>query len=72
MNFEFATATRIVFGAGAVSQVAGLAKPLGTRALLVAGGNVRRAEKLLSELSAAGLAPVIFQAVGEPNLATVA
>lgn len=71
MRFEFATATRVVFGTGTVGQVAGEAKHSGNRALLVTGGNVRRAEKLLTELSAAGLAPVIFQAVGEPDISTV-
>lgn len=71
MRFEFATATRVVFGAGTAGLVAGEAKHFGNRALLVTGGNVRRAEKLLTELSAAGLSPVIFQAVGEPAISTV-
>lgn len=71
MTFEFATATRIVFGAGSRGKIAAEAKALGRRALLVTGGNVRRAEKLLTELSAAGIATTIFQAVGEPELSTV-
>jgi alcohol dehydrogenase class IV len=71
MKFEFATATRIVFGAGSSGKIAAEAGAFGRRALLVTGGNVRRAEKLLAELSAAGLTPVIFQAVGEPQIATV-
>lgn len=71
MKFEFATATRIVFGAGAAAKIAGEAKALGRRALLVTGGNARRAEKLLAELAAAGIATTLFQAVGEPEIATV-
>lgn len=38
MNFEFATANRIVFGAGAVGQLGALAEGLGKRALLVSSG----------------------------------
>ncbi len=71
MRFEFATATRIVFGAGSSGKIAAEAKAFGRCALLVTGGNVRRAEKLLTELSAAGIAVKIFQAVGEPEIATV-
>ena len=71
MQFEFATATRIVFGAGSAAKIPGEAQALGRRALLVVGGNVRRAEKLLTELSAAGISTRIFQAVGEPEIATV-
>ncbi len=71
MQFEFATATRIVFGAGSSGNIAAEAKALGRRALLVTGGNVRRAEKILTELSAAGVKPIIFQAIGEPEISTV-
>jgi len=71
MKFEFATATQIVFGPGTANQVGSQAKKLGRRALLVTGGNPRRGEKLLAELSAAGIPAKIFQAVGEPNIATV-
>ncbi|MEI6195907.1 MAG: iron-containing alcohol dehydrogenase, partial [Verrucomicrobiota bacterium] len=71
MSFEFATATRIVFGAGAASQIAGEAKLLGKRALLVTGANPRRAERLLAELYAAGVPAQIFQAIGEPATFTV-
>ena len=37
MRFEFATATRIVFGPGTVREIAPAAKSMGRRALLVAG-----------------------------------
>ena len=47
MPFEFATATRIVFGAGTRSQVADAAQAMGRRVLLVtgvtpSGGNAAR------------------------------
>ncbi|MBM3746959.1 MAG: iron-containing alcohol dehydrogenase, partial [Acidobacteria bacterium] len=37
MRFEFATAARIVFGAGALREVAPAARSMGRRALLVLG-----------------------------------
>lgn len=43
MNFEFATATQIIFGAGALSQLKSLAPTWGGRALLVTGKNAARA-----------------------------
>lgn len=72
MNFEFATATRIVFGAGAIQHVAANAKTLGHRALVVTGGNARRAENLISQLANAGFRPEIFPVTGEPEISTVA
>jgi alcohol dehydrogenase class IV len=71
MNFEFATATRIVFGTGAIQQIGVNVKNLGRRALIVAGRNPQRAEKLLAALSAAGLGVAIFPVTGEPEISTV-
>jgi alcohol dehydrogenase class IV len=42
MRFEFATATRIVFGEGALAEVPAAARELGTRALLVTGRSPER------------------------------
>jgi alcohol dehydrogenase class IV len=71
MNFEFATATRIVFGAGAVNQVGANVKHLGRRALVVTGREARRAEKLLASLAASGIGTAIFTVAGEPEISTV-
>jgi len=71
MNFEFATATRIIFGAGAVSQVGATAKHFGRRALVVTGRDLRHAEKLLASLSASGIGAATFAVAGEPEIATV-
>jgi len=68
MQFEFATATRIIFGAGAISQLPAIAKSLGRRALVVTGRNPQRAEKLIAGL---GGGPKIFSVSGEPEIATV-
>ena len=71
MNFEFATATRIIFGAGGHSQIGANVKNLGRRALVVTGKNPARAEKLLAILSASGNDAVTFTVAGEPEIATV-
>ena len=42
MNFEFATATRIIFGAGTLNQIGASAKSLGQRALVVTGRDPKR------------------------------
>lgn len=71
MHFEFATATRIVFGAGTLRQAGALAKGLGTRALVVTGGDASRAEKLLAILRAAGVGAETFSVSGEPEISTI-
>ena len=72
--FEFATATRIVFGAGKLCEVGAIAKELGNRALIVTGisaSAVRRAEALLNILAASGVQAVSFQVEGEPTVDVV-
>ncbi|MGO9585523.1 MAG: iron-containing alcohol dehydrogenase, partial [Limisphaerales bacterium] len=71
MKFEFATATRIVFGAGAVNDAGAIARDLGRRALVVTGRDLRRAERMLINLQSAGVSAVTFPVAGEPELATV-
>jgi alcohol dehydrogenase class IV len=71
MNFEFATATRIVFGAGAISQLGANVKPFGRHALVVTGRDAGRAEKLLASLAASGIGASIFAVAGEPEITTV-
>jgi len=71
MNFEFATATRIVFGVGASSRIGENVKSFGQHALVVIGKNPARAEKLLEVLSASGITAVTFAVAGEPEISTV-
>jgi alcohol dehydrogenase class IV len=71
VSFEFATATRIIFGAGAINQTGANVKNFGRRALVVVGRDLRRAEKLLANLSASGIATTAFSVTGEPEIATV-
>jgi len=71
MNFEFKTASRIIFGAGVIQQVGQGVKHIGRRALVVTGSNPARAEKLLANLSASGIAATTFSVTGEPEISTV-
>jgi alcohol dehydrogenase class IV len=71
MRFEFATATRIVFGAGAVNHAGNLARDFGRRALVVTGSDAKRAERLLAHLESAGVDATTFPVTGEPELAIV-
>jgi alcohol dehydrogenase class IV len=68
MRFEFATATRIVFGAGALKNIGPLAAGLGGCALVVTGRSPARAERLLAALSAQGIGYSVFSVSGEPTV----
>ncbi|MBV9744106.1 MAG: iron-containing alcohol dehydrogenase [Acidobacteriia bacterium] len=63
MRFEFATAGRIVFGAGVVREASKAAAGYGRRALLVTGAHPERAAKLVS-----GIEAVPFAVNGEPTV----
>ena len=52
MRFEFATATRIIFGQGTAADLPALAGSLGKRALVVTGSSRERAAALVSECEA--------------------
>jgi alcohol dehydrogenase class IV len=67
MNFEFATATTIRFGAGVSRQVGALAAGLGRRALIVTG-NAERASPLSDQLHSQGIAPTLWLVQGEPTV----
>ncbi len=71
MKFEFATATRIVFGAGAIAQVGANLKTNRRRALVVTGRNPHRVEKLLANLSAGAIGITMFSVEGEPEIGRV-
>ncbi|MCS7059964.1 MAG: iron-containing alcohol dehydrogenase [Anaerolineae bacterium] len=68
VNFEFATAARIVFGVGAVRQVGEMAAALGRCALVVNGCTSERATPLLQSLAEAGLSYEIFTVCDEPTV----
>lgn len=70
MRFEFATATRIIFGNGTLGEAGREAAALGRRALVVTGGSRERAARLFDLLDASGMGAVAFQVDSEPTVET--
>jgi alcohol dehydrogenase class IV len=68
MRFEFATATRIVFGPGTLREAGAAARELGRHALVVTGRAGRHADRLLDLLAAEGIAATTFAVAGEPTI----
>jgi alcohol dehydrogenase class IV len=71
MKFEFATAQRVVFGPGTLSQVGGIASSFGRRALVVMGAAPARAQPLIDQLAASGIAIETMQVSSEPTVVLV-
>jgi alcohol dehydrogenase class IV len=67
-NFEFATATRIIFGAGQAKSLDKLGAEFGKRALLVTGSQPERVEALRQQIEGAGISTVPFMVSGEPTI----
>ncbi|MCJ7683027.1 MAG: iron-containing alcohol dehydrogenase [Desulfobacteraceae bacterium] len=71
MKFEFATATRIIFGHRSIKEVGPIAADMGKRVFVVTGRAPGRAGQLVEELKTRGLRTVAFSVPGEPTTATV-
>lgn len=71
MRFEFATATRIVFGAGTLHEVGSLASALGRRALVVGSSSPARLAPLLDRLHTHSITTTTFMVDHEPTVALV-
>ena len=67
MNFEFATAGRIVFGAGTFSAIGPAARGFGRRAFVVTGQQRRHHARLDAALASAGVTATEFTVTGEPT-----
>ena len=65
LRFEFATANRIVFGAGTLKEAGSIAAATGVKALVVTGRNPARGEPLLKALT---IPHATFAVPGEPTL----
>ena len=71
-GFEFATATRIVFGPGRLAEAPEAVRALGARrVLLVTGRDTTRAAPLREGLERLGLSCVLFGVEGEPTVQRV-
>ncbi len=67
-RFEFATATRIIFGAGTIAEAAPLARQFGTSVLLVTGQARRFAPEMIAALKRESLSTVLFDVAKEPTI----
>jgi alcohol dehydrogenase class IV len=70
VSFELATPSRIIFGAGRLSEVGSVAQSMGKRALVVESGS-RRCEPLFALLGERGVAASTFFVTGEPTTSLV-
>jgi|FLYN01.1.fsa_nt_gi alcohol dehydrogenase class IV len=68
MRFEFATATRIIFGPGILGEVGPIAAKMGSRALVVTGRTPARAQPLFDLLDEQGISYECFAVGGEPTV----
>ena len=68
MEFDFATAGRIVFRSGAADDLPRIAREFGRRPLLVTGKNPDRLAALTRRMESGGLIFSIFSVGGEPTL----
>ncbi len=68
MRFEFATAGRIIFGAGTLKEAATAVHGWGGRVLLVVGKTAKRASGLIDNLHGQGFQVTIFHVSGEPTV----
>lgn len=67
MQFEFATAGRVLFGAGRSSELGAIAATLGTKALVVVGSTPERIAHLLDNLNQKNIDTQLFSIPSEPT-----
>jgi alcohol dehydrogenase class IV len=67
MNFEFATANRIIFGPGTAVKAASLAAGLGSRAFVITDCEIERSAPLLDQIRDQGVDVTQFCVAGEPT-----
>ena len=68
MNFEFATATRIIFGPGKLQETGTIAKTMGSRVLLASGLAEALTQPLVDRLFQAGIESQVFLVSKEPSV----
>ena len=68
MRFEFATATRIIFGTGTARELGQLAGEKGTHALVVTDNDPDRVGDVIQHLSNAGLQHTLYAVDHEPTI----
>jgi alcohol dehydrogenase class IV len=71
LRVEFATAGRIVFGPGTVSELGPMARAIGRRAFVVTGKDKIRHAGVIGDLEGAGLGCALFGVSSEPTVHVV-
>lgn len=71
MNFEFATAARILFGSGQIKLIPDLAQTHGSRAFMVIGKGSERTERIQRMLITRGISVTAFHVPHEPTVELV-
>lgn len=71
MEFEFATASRILFGAGVAAKAGALVMEYGRRPLIVGGRNPARSAFLTQQLNEKGIEAMYLAVPGEPTIEDV-
>ena len=67
MGFEFATATRIIFGRGVVKDIGSLVGNMGRRVCVITGRSAERAQALMGQLKKTGMTVTHFSIPEEPT-----
>jgi alcohol dehydrogenase class IV len=68
MRFEFATATRILFGHGAARGTGPIVEKMGRRVFMITGRSLERAQALIGQLKDTGMAVTHFRIPAEPTI----
>jgi alcohol dehydrogenase class IV len=71
MQFEFAIATRIIFGAGQFAKTGQLAADMGKRAFVVAGISGDAPHSLIGHLHSSSITATVWPVSGEPTIASI-
>jgi alcohol dehydrogenase class IV len=71
MNFEFATATRIIFGEGVIKGLINEVRKLGNKVLFVTGKSDKRLKKLLAYINESEIHWISYHIDGEPTIEMV-
>ncbi|MFC1881122.1 iron-containing alcohol dehydrogenase [Thermodesulfobacteriota bacterium] len=67
MRFEFATATRIIFGHGTIKNTGSIVEKMGRRAFVITGRSLERAKPLIGKLKDTGMEVTQFSIPEEPT-----
>lgn len=66
--YEFATATKIIFGPDSLNTIASIVHGIGKRAFVVTGSSADRAKQLLVKLEYANINYTLYHVSGEPTI----